>query len=90
MLTYNKDKSLYGDIGIEENEAVMTDLINKIKEEGFNGYKGYFYAIYKEKIDPKKAKPAGGKRKEEIAKKDKLEKLELLVNTSTMLPLEEW
>merc|ERR1739838_717012 len=67
MLTYNKDKSLYGDIGIEENKAVKTELTNKIKEKGLNGYKGYFYAILKERTDQKKAKPAGGKRKEKIA-----------------------
>ena len=93
MLTYNKDKSLYGDIGIEENEALMTDLINNIKEKGFNGFKGYFYAIYKKtktatEMKESKGNSFGGAKNTPKQKNDG--RLELLINTSYMLPVEEW
>jgi len=95
MLIYNRDKSLYGDIGIEGNETVIADLTTKIKETGFKRYKGYFYAIYKEKerksasgMEEKKGINSDCEKK--TTKKENYKKLEILLNTSCMLPMEEW
>ena len=74
MLIFNKDQTLYGDIEKEGNEIVFAALSKNIEDHGFKGFKGYFYAIYKSKNSEEKA--AG--------------KLEIKINTSRILPVEDW
>ena len=93
MMIYNKDKSLYGTVERVGNEGVFHQLTRKIKEEGFKESKGYFYAIFESnKIEVEKCEK-GNKNKEktdEKMEKEKSDKLEILINSATILPVEEW
>ena len=44
LLVYNKDRSLLGNLHREEQEVVYDMLVGKIREAGYKGLKGYFYA----------------------------------------------
>jgi len=46
LLIYNKDRSLIGNLHREKQEEIFDSLVRAIKEKGYKGLKGYFYAIY--------------------------------------------
>ena len=46
LLVYNRDKSFIGNLHREKQEKIFDKLVNTIKEKGYKGLKGYFYAIY--------------------------------------------
>jgi len=71
----NEDKLLYGEVIDYLSPSVNEELISKIKKEGANGTKGYFYAIL-----PKDGKTRKGNKNV----------IEVKINTKEMLPVENW
>ena len=71
----NEDKLLYGSVIEDHNPTLSQELARKIKDEGVNGTKGYFYAIL----------PKNGK-----TRKGDENVIEVKINTNKMLPVENW
>jgi len=78
MFVYNRDRSLCGYLYREGAEEVYDMLFKNIKEEGFQGVKGFYYAIY-----------TGGDKKDCSGMKMK-PTVEIKINSAKMLPLEKW
>ena len=74
MVVYNEDKSLYGCLEKEDNQSVFSDLTRQVKNNGFMGMKGYFYALYNSKEN----------------KNNTDANLEIKINTCRILPVEIW
>ena len=77
----NEDRLLCGSVMEDHNNSTLCqELANKIKKEGVNGTKGYFYAML-----PKK-----GKTEIETSEGGKRLVIEVKINTNEMLPVENW
>jgi len=81
LQVYNQEMSLYGSLEKEGNESVFTDLTRQIKNNGFMGAKGYFYALYDTKEKEKTKKSADEMRDNVV---------EIKINTAKILPVEIW
>ena len=76
LLIYNRDNSLCGKMHQEEQQKVFDMLVKRIWEGGYNGLKGYFYAIYSET--------------ENSADRKTKAKVIININPVRILPLENW
>ena len=47
LMVYNETRNLYGTLFMEGHEELYDQLSKKIRESGFQGYKGFFSAICK-------------------------------------------
>ena len=83
LFVYNRDRSLCGYVHREGSEQVYDMLLKSIREEGFMGRKGFYYAIY-----------SGKKGKEGMSKKKKNNNstptVEIKINPAKILPVETW
>ena len=75
LKVHNEDFILCGHIIEKYSPSDVRELEVKIKEEGFNAYKGFFYAII----------PSNGQKK-----MDGVNVVEIKINTKTMQPVEGW
>jgi len=46
LLIYNRDRSFIGNLHREKQEEIFDSLVRAIREKGYKGMKGFFYAIY--------------------------------------------
>lgn len=79
LFVYNRDRSLCGYLHREGAEEEYDMLLSSIKEKGFNGMKGFFYAIY-----------SGEGKSDCKGKKQSLNTVAVKMNTVQMLPVEKW
>ena len=79
LLVYNKDKSLYAYLPREGAMPVYDLLVKSVKEEGFNGQKGFYYAIY-----------CGKREDKSKGKKNGDPQIGIKINPLRILPVENW
>jgi len=79
MFVYNRDRSLCGYLQREGAEEVYDLLFKNIREKGFKGQKGFYYAIH-----------TGGNSKNAKKKNNPDNIMEVKINPVRMLPLEKW
>jgi len=81
LFVYNRDRSLCGFLLREDHVELYDKLVRNIKKEGFNGQKGFYYAIY----------PGPDiKNKGKIKSTGKEATVEIKINSEIMLPVEKW
>ena len=68
LFVYNRDRSLCGHLHRERDEQVYDMLLRSVKEEGFKGQKGFYYAIYSGK-EGKEAKSTKKKKNNNLTPK---------------------
>ena len=81
LFVYNKDRSLCGYLEREEGEEVYDKLVRSIREEGFSGQKGFYYAIFTGK---------GIAVNESEGKKNLKPVVKIKINPEKILPVEKW
>merc|ERR1719470_554377 len=81
LFVYNKDRSLCGHLEREGGDEVYDQLVKGIREEGFKGQKGFFYAIYTGK---------GIAIRESEGKKNLTPVVKIKINPEKILPVEKW
>ena len=79
MFVYNRDRSLCGYLLREGAEEVYDVLFKNIREKGFKGHVGFYYAIH-----------TGGNNKNVKKKNYPDNIMGVKINPVRMLPLEKW
>jgi len=80
LFVYNRDRSLCGYLLREAQVELYDMLVRNIRMEGFNGQKGFYYAIYSGPSKDSTGKSSG----------DKEATVEIKINPEIMLPVEKW
>ena len=78
LLVRNKDKTVMGELHKDDNPVAHGNLVRMIKENGWKGLRGHFFAIFDPKDNMK------------IKNADEKHNFKLKINTQKIQPIETW